>query len=183
MAGMEMPKSKGGIYMVYQWKYGLGTHGVKAQKAGEYFESLEQRDGEIKPETVVDEARPSEAVLHPVFEWDDSKAAEKYRTEQAKSIIGNIVVVQERPDKMPIITRAVVNVKPAEEVGTPCKTDDEISYGRARYQMVQTALQSPEMSRTVLQNAKTELRRFMSKYRQVNELKRLFAEIEVVLNA
>lgn len=164
--------------MVYQWKFGTGTGGVKAQSAGEYFERLEQCEGEIKPASVVEDAKPEDALLHPAFEWDDTAAAEKYRLEQARGIIGNIVVVQERAEESPIITRAVVNTRPVAEVGTVQKTDGGNVYTAARYQMIQTAMQSPLDAKTVIQNAKLELHHFMAKYRHITQFKRLFAEIE-----
>ncbi len=47
---------------------------------------------------VVDAARPSEAVLHPYFEWDDTAAAEAYREHQAETITRTVRVVRRRGD-------------------------------------------------------------------------------------
>jgi hypothetical protein len=45
--------------------------------------ALEQRDGVIKPKAILDEARSRKSPIHHFFEWDDSKAAEKYRLHTA----------------------------------------------------------------------------------------------------
>ena len=164
--------------MVYEWKHRTGMHGVKAQDAGAYFERLEERDGEIIPENVVDEARPETALLHPIFEWDDRKAAEKYRVQQAQGIIRNIVIVQERQDdNPPIAVRAVINVEPVEELGLP-NTGGE--YTRAKYQMLKTAMMHDETRHTVLENAKRELSAVKRRYRDVQELAEVWAAIERV---
>lgn len=153
--------------MVYQWKYGIS--GVSAQKAGEYFKSLESRDGEIKPFTIVDEAKPTDALLHPAFEWDDTSAAEKYRENQAKSIIRNIVVVQEKPASSPVITRAIVNVAPCEE---------EHPNESGHYVTVETAMRDSDMKSTLFQHALAELNMFKAKYREMSEFSKLFKEID-----
>ena len=41
----------------------------------------------LKPAEVVDAARDEASVLHTLFEWDDSAAAEKYREDQARGLI------------------------------------------------------------------------------------------------
>jgi hypothetical protein len=43
--------------------------------------------GRLTPALVVDCARPVESPLHDRFEWDDSRAAEGYRREQASELI------------------------------------------------------------------------------------------------
>lgn len=43
--------------------------------------------GSLTPEAVVDDARDPESVLHPCFEWDDTKAAHQHRLNQARGLI------------------------------------------------------------------------------------------------
>lgn len=70
---------------------------VDAQTAGEELDRIRQEYGTLQPATVVDEARPDDAPLHPVFEWDDAEAAERYREHQASTLIRQVkVVVPER---------------------------------------------------------------------------------------
>lgn len=52
--------------------------------------SIYQRDGQLTPEAVVDEARPPGSELHNRFEWNDSVAAECFRHEQARELIRSV---------------------------------------------------------------------------------------------
>lgn len=61
--------------------------------------ALEQ-DGRLVPADVVEAARDPRSPLHSHFEWDDSTAAEKYRIEQARTLIRSVkveVTVREVP--------------------------------------------------------------------------------------
>jgi len=71
---------------------------VSAQEAGEELDRIRNRYGTLQPAAVVDESRPDEAPLHPVFEWDDEQAAERYREHQAASLIKRVKVVVEPTD-------------------------------------------------------------------------------------
>lgn len=152
--------------MNYQWKYRIA--GISAQKAGEYLESLEKRDGEVKPKTIVEDARPIDALLHPAFEWDDTEAAEKYREHQAKQIIRNVVIVQESNEGVPTTYRAIVNVSP--------KDNNHPMAGK--YVSIRTAEKSEEMRSTILQNAISDLNAFKTKYQGISELIGVFSEID-----
>ena len=61
--------------------------------------ALEDRRGRLTPEQIVDEARPEDSILHPCFEWDDSKAAESWRIEQARDLIKRVKIMVEIEDK------------------------------------------------------------------------------------
>jgi hypothetical protein len=49
-------------------------------------------EGKLRPPDVVEAARPKEAILHPLFEWDNSLAAEQYRLHQARNVIRQVEV-------------------------------------------------------------------------------------------
>ena len=57
----------------------------KAVKAA--IQAIENRQGRLDPQSVVAAARNKKSPLHKQFEWDDTKAAEKYRLEQARELI------------------------------------------------------------------------------------------------
>lgn len=154
--------------MVYQKKYSWGRkhHGVKAHVAGEEIERIQERDGVVTKETLLDESRPEEAPLHPAFEWNDALAAENYRLYQARSIINDIVVEVVRNDdgktqKAP----AFVNVV-------------EGKHNPARYLSLDVALSKEDKRTAVLNNAKVELKSFRNKYANLTELAGVFAEID-----
>lgn len=143
--------------MTYQWKV-PGIMPVDAQTAGNELQRIYERDGVIEPETVVAESRTPSAPLHSCFEWDDEKAAHKYRITQAQNIIRAIVVVDEA--KQPE-TRAFVNVQ-------------------REYHPVSVVVRNPEKREILLQNALNELRWFERKYNTLQELSNVFAAIKEV---
>ena len=73
--------------------------GVDAQTAGSELDRIRRRDGTLRPDVVVDEARPEEAPLHPAFEWRDPVAAEQWREHQASTLIKVVRVVPSTPQE------------------------------------------------------------------------------------
>jgi len=71
--------------------------GIDAQTAGSELDRIRRRYGTIRPDVVVDEARPEEAPLHPAFEWRDPVAAEQWREHQASTLIKVVRVVPSAP--------------------------------------------------------------------------------------
>lgn len=61
--------------------------------------------GELTADLVVEEARPKQSPLHPYFEWDDRRAAEQHRLEQARLMIRRVKFVVQSPDETPRMTR------------------------------------------------------------------------------
>jgi len=51
---------------------------------------LEDKEGRLTRQGVLDDARDEDSPLHPCFEWDDGIAAEKYRLDQAGQIIRSV---------------------------------------------------------------------------------------------
>jgi hypothetical protein len=68
---------------------------------------------------VVDAARPTDAPLHPAFEWDNIVAAEAFRLEQARSLIRSIEVVQAATPEHPREVYPVYVHVPAHETHKP----------------------------------------------------------------
>lgn len=139
--------------------------GVPAQVAGEELERLERKHRELTPTIVLDSARSEKSVLHKVFEWNDTKAAEKYRLQQAGLLIANLTVKIEGEQNLEP-TRAFVNIEKDERKG--------------RFINVQTAFQYQETREVVLQNALKELISFKKKYAGLNELAKVFESIEAI---
>ena len=148
--------------MVYKWN--IGGHHVDANATGAYFEELEAREGSVKAETVLDEARDEDALLHPAFEWNDGVAAEKYRLSQSRQLIGDLVrvVVSDTGEKKE--SRAFVNI-----IAHPTT---------AEYRSVCIAMDDDAMRETVLANAYKELTAFKKKYAELSELSEVFMAIE-----
>lgn len=115
--------------MVYQFRLGARVKGVDAQTAGEELERIRERDGKIETETIVSEARPENAPLHPAFEWNDSVAADEYRLWQARALVRSVEIAPQGKDEEP--TPKYVHVR---------ATSEESGY----YQSVEVAVQNPD---------------------------------------
>ena len=143
--------------MVYKWK--TGYHKVDAETAGKELERIKKKRG-LTAEAVVDESRDPKARLHKEFEWNDVVAAEKFRVEQARHMIADIVVEADSPAGS-TVTRGFV----------------KLSHDEA-YERVQDVLMDVEKTARLLDKAKTELRWFRDKYSTLKELAGVFAEID-----
>lgn len=145
----------------YEWKYPIP---VDAQVAGEYITALEEKHGAVTRPLLVDESRPASAPLHVCFEWDDAKAAEYYRQNQAGKILRSITVIVEKPDNAPKETRAFVSVKPENEP--------------RRYVSISVALSDGDLREQLLRDAYIDLLRFKRKYETLSELSGVFTAID-----
>ena len=145
--------------MTYKW--GAIEMPVPAQTAGEFVEKLEARDGYVTAQTLLDDSRAEDAPLHNCFEWDDSKAAEKYRLRQARNIIANLVVISPEPA---VNSRGFVTVAANRSPG--------------RFVGIKRAMTDEGMRAQVLRNALDELQNFRRKYANLQELAELFAVID-----
>lgn len=124
--------------------------------ARELHRIAESNGGVLDPQAVVNASRDEQAVLHGLFEWDDTIAAEKYRVVQAKFIIRNVTV---------------------EEVGEP-EIRAFSSVGRREYVPTRTALAQADMRKIVLQNALDDIQAFQAKYRALTQVAGIIAVMD-----
>ena len=69
-------------------------------EALEEIRKLEDRRGRLSAEEVLEAARPVASPLHGFFEWDDSKAAEAHRLEQARDLIRRVKIELEFEERV-----------------------------------------------------------------------------------
>lgn len=119
--------------------------------------------GVLRPRDVVKFARNPETALHEHFEWDDTKAAEEYRLEQARRII-RVQVVYLEEDSEPI--RAYASLQK--------------DRGRDSYRPITRVMQDEEMRAELMEQALKEARAWMRRYEQLEELAEVFSAIEKV---
>lgn len=147
--------------MIYKFKSGTRLK-VSAQAAGELCAELESQ-GRLTPHEVVEASRPDDAPLHSAFEWDDAKAAEKYRETQASYIIRSVEVVPEGASKP---TRAFVSLV--------------INENEREYHEINKVLRIRSERELLLEEAKRELMAFKNKYAVLEELADVFTVIDKV---
>lgn len=143
--------------------------GVTVDAAVEELDRIRNKNGILKPEMVVEESRDENAILHKCFQWDDTKAADLWRKEQARKLITNItcIVVNETVECR---IRAYVNV-----------TQDE-KPERSYIPTTEAILDNTAYIDLWCQ-AKAEMESFITKYQQISELNGVKAEMLAALNA
>lgn len=100
--------------MVYKFRSGETYRGIPAQDAGRELERIrESNDGKLHTEAVVKAARAKTSPLHGAFTWDDGEAANKHRLWEARYLLREITVIQEK-DKAPVAAFVHVRVTPNE---------------------------------------------------------------------
>lgn len=114
--------------------------------------------GRLTPAAVVEAARSAKSPLHRHFEWDDAKAAESYRRDQAREIIGIIRVESDGDEPV----RAFLSVK--DSAGTAYRTSQEVAG-------------SLDLQLAVLKQAERDLESFTRRYR---DLKDICSDVETV---
>ncbi len=130
----------------------LNAKKADPQKIGRALAKIaEANAGRLTPSAVVEAARASSSPLHRHFEWDDSKAAEAYRRDQAREIIS--VIRCEEGGEEP--TRAFLSVK--DGAGTAYRTKQEVST-------------SVELQLAVLKQAERDLDAFTKRYRELADI-------------
>lgn len=149
----------------FMWRQGI-SYPVSAQTAGEHLGKLASRDGHLTAQSVLDDSRPEDAVLHPCFEWDDAAAAEKWRRKEATDLMGNLVTIRvvERESEEPkeLTVRAFSNVSGYREPGI--------------FKVTAAAMEDDGDRAKIIENARRELQAFVRKYEALVDLAELVKE-------
>jgi hypothetical protein len=155
--------------MVYQWRDGARWRG-KAQEVGERLEELRAgRGGFITPDAVVTVAAKDDDPLHPLFEWNDAKAAHAFRLATARELIADVMVVY--ADELE--GASTEPVRAFASVGT--------SANASAYTSTLEAMRSPAMRADVLAQAKRELEGWRRRYKVYQELAAVVQRVDAAL--
>lgn len=119
--------------------------------------------GILKPEAVVAFARRPASALHGCFEWDDTAAAEKYRLDQARTIIRVMVAPVAGSGELVRVNVSLI--------------DDRKEPGGG-YRKLADVMSDPAMRRKLLKTALIELVSARHRYEKFTELERVFKAID-----
>jgi len=136
----------------------------QAQRYGERIEKLEEKTGSVTPYVLLEDAKKISSPLHEYFQWNDEKAAERYRVKQAGELLRSITVVSKIKGQPSQVQRAYLNVNNLDEKGRI-------------YVNINKALTEPEYREQVLKQAFRELTYWEGKYQDYNELVTIFSAI------
>lgn len=145
--------------MVYQWK--TIKYNVDAQKAGEEIERISKKKS-LTAENIVEESKPAASPLHPIFEWDNSKAGDEWRKQQARVLLGNLVTVNIENKTISEPTRAFV----------------DISKNEREYTSIEIVLGDHDLYNAYVEKALRDLNNFKKKYEGIQCLEKHFPILE-----
>jgi hypothetical protein len=132
----------------------------KAQAALEEIQKL--RGGILRPKDVVEEARPRSSPLHSYFTWDNGKAAEQWRLEEARRLIVSVRVSIQVEDR---VVYAPAHVSLA---------SDRLRSGGG-FRPLKKVLDRAAWREELLQTALAELESMRKRYEMLAELAAVFA--------
>lgn len=154
------------------WKFN-GLFHADAQIVADELKGIQaENNEEVKPKDIVQYAKAhTDSELHKCFTWDNTNAAEKWRIEEAKMIIRNIVVVYNEPTKKEE-TRQL-------QVRWAFRTDPTGGYKRTEY-----IVKNPDEHEKLVAMAKAELASFRRKYEILSDdvlMREIFEAIDKVI--
>lgn len=135
--------------IVAEWR----TPGIFQADAQKVCDELRELGEEFTPEDIITAAENEETELHKCFEWDDTKAANKYRLYQARVLTSQLIFKKETSDEKPIAPVRIYN-----------RTDG------GGYKVPERTFKVQEEYEALLQRALAELRAFKLKYAALQEL-------------
>ena len=144
-----------------------------------------KNNGLLEPAHIVEYAKDPETLLHGRFEWEDSKAAEKYRVWQARQIIRlELVVVNKQADKP---SKLFFTIDPTEKAKRHIRAfvslqSDRYGDGESRggYRDIYDVVLDDEMRAQLLDDAKKDMGHFRRKYQLLKELSNVFEAMDKV---
>ncbi len=176
----------------YSFKSGYGSFNsnVDPQKVGTYLERLcKSASDSLTAEMVVDSARSSESLLHPLFEWDNEIAGELYRREQARALLRCLVIKEdqvggnENREIRAFIHVKTVKMEDNEEKENPGRDvlpgSAEEEQHPAAYYPIAKILNEKELRERLVMQALKELLSWQERYRVYKELVGIHACIAI----
>lgn len=151
--------------MIYKPVKGSPLNQEQAQRYGERMAILEEENNGLIPEILVEDAKRKASPLHDWFEWDDKRAANRYRIEQARNLFQHVAVVVKTSEDEEEIVRAfhAVEVKDAE----PSERDGA---NRKRYVSIGNILSDENYRKQLVESALRELENWRKRYATYQEL-------------
>lgn len=116
---------------------------------------------------VVEFAKDPETALHDRFEWDDERAGYQWRLAQARQIIRCYVQPMPAADAAP--TRVFVSLRDDRHAGVG-------------YRRLEDVMADPEMRGRMLNEARADMRRFVARYKHLEQLASVVGVMEDALD-
>lgn len=136
--------------------------------------------GILAPSNVVEYAKNPETLLHKKFEWDDSKAAERYRLWQARQIISlELVVINKGAERPSDIFLSIDSAKQKSVRAFVSLTDDRHGDDTG-YRSIHAIIEDDDLREKLLEDARKDMLIFRRKYYLLKELTAVFEAMSKV---
>jgi hypothetical protein len=132
---------------------------------------VEKQSG-LTAENLLEKAKDKCSLLHNLFEWNNSKAGEKWRLHQARVLINEVkIIINEK------VMYAFENVRVS--INQPLNDKEEREFKR-EYKQVIEIFNNKEYRKQVVQSALESISYWKEKYSEYQELNPIFVSIEEV---
>ena len=129
--------------------------------AAELDRIAEANGGILIPEDVVESARNPKSILHGEFDWDNNKAAEQWRLQQARQLI-----------RLSVITIGDVKTRRFFSLKVHRQSEDH------GYRSTLVILADEELKHQLVSDALADMNRFQTKYAAIQELVTVFEAMQ-----
>lgn len=159
--------------MNYRAAKGATFGDEQAQVLGEFFQRFSDKNGGINPKEVLKIAR--DTLLYSYLEWDDTKAADKWRLGQVYNILGHIEGEITADDGTVYYHRAFYPVSISVTYG---KEEPAEPITVSVYMGTKTILEDEKLRSQTLQDVLNRFRYYRNTYREFKELNTIFEAID-----
>lgn len=150
---------------IFKAKNGSQISSKKVQAYGESLYDLKEKmEGVLTPQSVVETAKSKKSPLHDYFIWDDSIAAEKYRTHQARNLLNSITIEIKIEGK-------IEDIKPFHNVKIIVHQGTELEEVQRGYVSIESIKENEYYMNQIIEEAHREMSEWGKRYRKYKSLK------------
>nr|DAG73475.1 MAG TPA: hypothetical protein [Caudoviricetes sp.] len=133
-----------------------------AQKCADEIMEICNELESATPQQILEKARDSNTELHKCFTWDNTEAAEKWRVQEARSVVRNLKIIEVKPDKEPEPTTIRVFYKTDSSSG---------------YKPTKLILKKPDEYKALVERCRSELLAIKQKFNSISEYEEIWEMI------
>jgi len=166
------------IKKVYKARVGSPFSQDDAQEVGEFI--YERCDGKTTPEILEEVKKHPKSKIYSLIEWDDKKASELYRLERIRNIVNHIHIdIIRIGNSEPIVLSMPIR---AFQSVHKIDTTTGMYEGERVYVTAEEGMLNPDYRKQIIERAKTELKNWMDRYNQYQELANIISTIKRLLD-
>lgn len=148
----------------------ISTKGLSAQKIGEELQKIHSKNPRgFGPRVVARSARPKSSLLHPIFEWNDGKAAELYREQQARLLINTVEVDYDGRQAPAYVSTRFVS-----------QEDSSPHAAGGHYSPIETVMSDERLRHSLIEHVQRRLENLRDSYQDLREFANVWAEVSRV---